>query len=163
MHHHHQRASQVALAPITEALRDALLHGRRRLRHRAPRDPYVKQLRKDIAREHAKPAEMIARVLMADLEDGAPLDDVLEFPRRLIGYLEAFAAPRPEKPLAVVIDESSLRETMKQGPMDCVQLKLARDKSPETLAEAEAVIDDYDREQERLRRAIRQARMQPVG
>ena len=136
MRHHPNTARQVALASITEELTDALMRGRRRLHHRAPQDPYVRQLRKDINREHAKPCEMVMRVLLADLEDGAPIDDVLAMPRRLIAILEAHAAPKLAKPIEILLDEVNDAETMVEAPANCAQHTIARDKSPTVLRAA---------------------------
>lgn len=157
MRHHPQPARQVALESTTAELRTALLGARRRVT-RAPRNPYLVQLRKDIARGHARPCEMLLEVLLTDLLDGAPLEDVTAMPRRLIAILETYARPVPARSIDALIDALNMRETMQQGPMDCVQQRLARDKSDDALREAEAVMEAYDREQDELLAAVRAKR-----
>jgi hypothetical protein len=156
--HYHSHAGRVAIASLVDELRTALLRAHRSLPN-APSDAYVAQLRRDINRQEPRrtACEQILRILLTDLLDGAPLDDVLEFPRLLITILEAHATPVPSRSIDALLDGLSRRETELEMPVNCAQLRRARDKSPQALRDMEQTLTEYDDVQDELLAQVRRA------
>lgn len=158
----HQRTSRVAPAVDTfePELTTTLLSGRQHVR-RAPSDPFVRQLRKDLGRQdpRRRPVRAILAILLSDLRDGAPLEDVLRFPRQLLTIVEAQTGSAADpRDLDAVIDALSDEETDVEGPANCVQMRLARDKSDAALRDSEAAIDRHVRKASALLGAVRAKR-----
>ena len=154
----------IRVAPAVDVLEPelttTLLSGRQHVRG-APSDPFVRQLRKDLGRCDARrrPVKAILAILLADLRDGAPIEDVLAFPRQLVTIIEVQAGRVADpRDLDAVIDALSDEETMVEGPANCVQMRLARDKSEAALRESDLRLDRHIRKASALLGAVRAKR-----
>lgn len=152
MKSNHQTQREVVIAQLADELRLTLLAARTAVR-RAPADPYVVQLRKDVQRGRATPCAMLLTLLAADLADGASFDDVAAFPRQLLSMLECLAEPDPAATgdLHAAIDVALHHETIAEGAANCAELELSRDKSPATLRRARGALLHH---RQKLDRAI---------
>ena len=138
-------------------LTEALLQPRRILLHKRPdRDVRDYQLRRDIACERAKPAEMVLRLQLSDLADGVPLSAVLRYHEAAIAMLTELAAARPQTPAPQVLPALQ-RETRAQAQLDEAQHEfLANPDSLEAAARLLTASEQYDREQDAMVRMVRE-------
>lgn len=150
----------VTIAELAADLTELLLQPRRiHLRHRAPRRRSDHQLRRDVACGKAKPVEMLLRLEVADLQDGAPLAAVLRFHEAAIVVLRELAATLEATTAAPALLTASLRETRAQASLDeAQQVLLAEPDSVRAMDRVLAASEQYDREQEAMVRTVRERR-----
>lgn len=152
------RAQAYARLITTVLLQPRRIH----LKGRAPKDPRVHQLRRDINREHAKPAEMILRIQLADLDDGAPLASVLRFHEAAIVLLREYHDARRDpnaggKPLCPIMRV----ETKLQYRVDDAQQRVLDDPNDvEALEALEIAWAPYQEQGAKMVDAVRERRLQ---
>jgi hypothetical protein len=109
---------------IAAALEAGLLETREKHLKHAPRDEYVHQNRRDIARGRARPGFMIVGQLMEDIADGVPVAIAFRPLLDLRAALEAWqesSAPRGAKTLRALL----LNEARAEGRRNLAEIELS--------------------------------------
>jgi hypothetical protein len=96
------------------------------LKRRAPRSPYVHDIRRKIKAAIAKPIVMLLAVSMADIDDGISAAVAVQPYEAMIALLRAHAVRRAKPsgvPWEIRVRRVMERETIAQGKLDIAQLR----------------------------------------
>ena len=117
------------IVPIAEGLVELWLLPRRHwLRKRESRIAYVRDVRKKIASHFTKPFHMLLAGSFADVDDGAPLNVVLQPWYAAVGEIRVRAAKREAAkgtPWRLRFNAAQLREQTADHELDAAQLRAA--------------------------------------
>lgn len=149
MRHTPQPVDQVALV-AAEDLTCELLGAREAATKAVPLPGYVRQLRKDIRRQHAKPCVMTLAIQRADLRAGVPLPRLESYWHRGLAIVRAWGAPDPAP--ASSWDALTETETRLQVEIDLLQYRVGRADSDIALRKLLALLPQYRAQLDALER-----------
>jgi hypothetical protein len=156
-----QTGVTASLAQLAKDLTEQLLQGRRIwLRHRAPKSPYVHQLRRDLAAERKKSVEFLLAISFSDIDDGLPPSVASQMYRSAIALIEERAQQRAlargepvvgPDPLALVQRESAAQAVKDDAEREFIDKPMSADALQRVL-DADA---RYDAENDKLVNVVR--------
>jgi hypothetical protein len=129
----HRNSEVVVIERAAAEVREALTITARQSLKSDPQDPALRQLAKDVRGGRLRPCQHLLMLVFAAIDDEAPIDDVLELPRRLEGLIRARYGIAPRRTLR----EICVAETRAQAPLDILEMRVGSAPTDSELVDLE--------------------------